>query len=397
MLGILSAILLAGAVVLLIPTLTLAAQLFASFLPARSGAGHSVTTSDRLPLAVVVPAHNEERGVGRTIASIRSQLKPHDRLVVVADNCSDRTEHVARDSGADVIVRNDTARIGKGYALAAGFDHLAQTGLPPLVVFVDSDCVLQPNALDRLSGEAHRTGCPVQGLYLMRSPANSGAQGKIAEVAWRVRNHFRPLGLSRLGLGCPLMGSGMAIPSERLLSVTLGNGHIVEDTVLGVEFARQGYAPRFCESAVITSEFPASRSGLAAQRSRWIHGNLEVMLNYAPALIGSSLRRMDPRALALGFDLLIPPLTVLLFVNTLALTCMAAWMLVSGDRNPFLVSFSGFSLLVAALALIWVFRVRKTVALGDFRQLPGFFRMILDIILNFGTGKRSGWTRSDRS
>ncbi|UUZ49852.1 hypothetical protein LP420_06825 [Massilia sp. B-10] len=42
-----------------------------------------------------------------------------DRLLVVADNCSDDTANQARSLGADVLERTDLVRRGKGYALDA--------------------------------------------------------------------------------------------------------------------------------------------------------------------------------------------------------------------------------------------------------------------------------------
>src|SRR5690348_1062565 len=47
-------------------------------------------------VAVVVPAHNEGSGIVSTLADLRAQLNAHDRLLVVADNCTDETAAAAR-------------------------------------------------------------------------------------------------------------------------------------------------------------------------------------------------------------------------------------------------------------------------------------------------------------
>jgi Glycosyl transferase family 2 len=39
----------------------------------------------------VVPAHNEESSIARTLKALLGQTRPPDRIVVVADNCSDKT------------------------------------------------------------------------------------------------------------------------------------------------------------------------------------------------------------------------------------------------------------------------------------------------------------------
>src|SRR2546430_13932942 len=46
-------------------------------------------------LAVLIPAHNEERGLPHTLAGVIAELAPGDRCVVVADNCDDGTAAAA--------------------------------------------------------------------------------------------------------------------------------------------------------------------------------------------------------------------------------------------------------------------------------------------------------------
>src|SRR5512141_2878442 len=77
-------------------------------------------------MAIVVPAHDEEAGIAETVVSLLSVDYPPEELqvLVVADNCGDRTADVAREAGARVLVRQDPERRGKGYALRFAFDHI---------------------------------------------------------------------------------------------------------------------------------------------------------------------------------------------------------------------------------------------------------------------------------
>lgn len=54
-------------------------------------------------LLALVPAHNEAGGIGATLRSLAAQTRPPDRIVVVADNCTDDTAAIARAHGAEVI------------------------------------------------------------------------------------------------------------------------------------------------------------------------------------------------------------------------------------------------------------------------------------------------------
>ena len=148
----------------------------------------------RQPIAVLVPAHNEGSGLLPTLANIQCQLLPGDRLLVVADNCSDDTAAVARRKGAEVVERIDRTRLGKGFALDCGIRHLSSNP-PEIVVIVDADCRLADGALDYLALACTTTGRPAQALYLMNAPIDSQINHQVAEFSWRVKNWLRPLGL----------------------------------------------------------------------------------------------------------------------------------------------------------------------------------------------------------
>src|SRR3954470_1161682 len=54
-------------------------------------------------LTALLPAHNEEAGLAAAITSLREQTEPPDEIIVVADNCTDRTEEIARELGVTVF------------------------------------------------------------------------------------------------------------------------------------------------------------------------------------------------------------------------------------------------------------------------------------------------------
>jgi hypothetical protein len=103
-----------------------------------AGAAIEITTPFRL--AVVVPAHNEEAVIQRRLQSLYACDKTAAEVVVVvvANNCSDRTAERAAETGARVLVRCEPEKRGKGYALAFAFDVLHLEGFNAVLV-VDAD------------------------------------------------------------------------------------------------------------------------------------------------------------------------------------------------------------------------------------------------------------------
>ena len=114
------------AVIAAIPVIVFLVEVVAAVALPQCNSSAPLDEGTRLPVGVMVPAHNESIGLLRTLTDIKAQLHAGDRLLVVADNCSDDTAAIAAAAGADVCIRNDPDRKGKGYALAWGIEHLSK-------------------------------------------------------------------------------------------------------------------------------------------------------------------------------------------------------------------------------------------------------------------------------
>ena len=72
-----------------------------------------------------------------------------DRVVVVDNDSTDATAHVARSFGADVVYEKER---GYGAACLAGIRHLSQLDVPPdVLVFIDADGSDDPADIERVA------------------------------------------------------------------------------------------------------------------------------------------------------------------------------------------------------------------------------------------------------
>ena len=352
---------------------------------------------NRPRLAALVPAHNETTHLLPTLEDIKSQLRPGDRLVVVADNCTDDTGAVAAAAGAEVATRQDPERIGKGYALDFGIRHLCADP-PEVVVVVDADCRVKGNAIERLANACEYLGRPVQAVDLMTAPAGMEYRYRIAEFAWLVRNWVRPLGLNSLSLPCQLMGTGMAFPWSVISRASLANGHLVEDLKLGLDLAAAGMPAAFCPTAVVTSEFAASQKGAQSQRKRWEQGAISIMLHTAVPLIFSAIARRNAALLALALDAAVPPLALfaLLIAGTFAVAAFAA--LLGLSAAPLVVA--SYVLLAFGLSgfLCWWNWGRKLLPASALPSMLAYLGSKLPLYAGMLTGKgATRWVRTERT
>jgi cellulose synthase/poly-beta-1,6-N-acetylglucosamine synthase-like glycosyltransferase len=384
-------LLLAAAALLALPALVFALQIAAAWLPARRGLG----AIPRPPLAVLVPAHDEAQGIAATLQNLRSQLRPGDRLLVVADNCSDETAAVARAEGAEVVERQHATERGKGYALAFGVEHLRQAPLP-LLVIVDADCELHAGALDALAAACVRWDAPVQARYLMTHGGPTGLNGRVAEFAWRVKNWVRPRGAARLGWPCQLTGSGMAFPWAQIERAPLASGSIVEDMQLGLALARASQPPRFCEAALVGSRFPTSAAAATSQRTRWEHGHLDMLARHALPMMREALARGDWALLGLALDLAVPPLALLVLLcgGLWLLAGLAAWAGAGGSAWG--AASALLALVAGAVLAAWLRWGHEVLGPLDLLRAPWYALSKLALYARFWRRRQKDWVRTER-
>jgi glycosyltransferase involved in cell wall biosynthesis len=161
-------------------------------------------TSDAAPIELVsfvVPAHNEEAFLGRTLAALREaaeKLQVRYELIVVDDASTDRTAEVAGECDATVVsvhYRRISAVRNAGFRHASG----------DVVVFVDADTIVPPDtlrgALDAVAQGAVGGGARIE----FEGQTGYGARLLAAVGNWTAR-------LRRWSAGCFIFLRRQALP-----------------------------------------------------------------------------------------------------------------------------------------------------------------------------------------
>ncbi len=90
-----SFLLAALAALLAIPVVVFFAEVMAAAIMPQPGSPAPSREDSHGRIAVLVPAHNESAGLLPVLLDIKAQLRASDRLLVVADNCTDDTAAIA--------------------------------------------------------------------------------------------------------------------------------------------------------------------------------------------------------------------------------------------------------------------------------------------------------------
>lgn len=104
------------------------------------------TLTPNSKIYVIIPAFNEENGVGQVLSEIPNELVTE--VVVVNNASTDDTERIAKEGGATVL-REPIS--GYGRACLKGIDYLKNISMSPdVVVFLDADHSDYPEEMKKL-------------------------------------------------------------------------------------------------------------------------------------------------------------------------------------------------------------------------------------------------------
>lgn len=377
---------------LLVPIVVLVVECVAALFP--PPARHEVTATAP-SLAILMPAHNEALVIGETLAALTVQLGEGDRLVVIADNCDDDTADIARQAGATVIERFNSVERGKGYALDYGMKYLADNP-PDVVVLVDADCRVEPGAIAKIANLAHRTQRPTQAIYLMELPANFKPSSAISALAFTVKNLVRPRGMDALGFPCLLTGTGMAFPWSQLVNAPLASSNIVEDMQLGLDLAIANHPPLLCRNARVTGILPQQDSAARSQRTRWEHGHLQTLLTQVPRLLSAGVRQGRLDLMALGMDLVVPPLSLLVMLWIAGMVALIGAALLGATAGAAIALGLGGVLMTGAIVLAWAVFARKTIPAMTLLSIPFYLLWKIPLYASFLFKRQTRWVRTER-
>lgn len=247
--------------------------------------------SAELRVTVLIPAHNEELALPAALGSLGAQHRQPDRIIVVADNCTDGTVGIARAAGCEVYETVDN-HLKKGGALNQVLTRiLPAMGENDVVMVMDADTELHPQYLTT----AH--------ALLLEDPALQAVGGVFfgeeghGLLGQFQRNEYLRYSLEirrRRGRVFVLTGTASVFraPVLRLVadarSVFIPGEHgqvydtaaLTEDNELTVALKSLG-APMLSPSACkVTTELMPTWRNLWKQRLRWQRGALENLGSY---------------------------------------------------------------------------------------------------------------------
>lgn len=275
-------------------------------------------------MLVIVPAHNEADGIAETITALLNQTRKADRIVVVADNCTDATMAIAkRFKGVTVMatVNNKDRKVGaltQAWARwGAGYDYVCGT---------DADTILDRQCLAQLENEMKRDK-KIGGVCARFTFDQNKAEGPMAGALVRLQRIEFSEWVSEIGhrkrsayvLGgqCTMFRNSalMDIADHSRRGSPWDSASMVEDAATSIELQQARYKTMMSGQArAYAGAMPTVRA-LWAQRLKWEQGGIRLMLDNG--YTGSVKTRWHQQA-GLFMDLMNRIFFVLLFAAAIS-------------------------------------------------------------------------------
>ena len=188
---------------------------------------------------VLIPAHNEEKVIGPTLAAVTADMRDRDQLLVVADRCSDSTAAIARSAGAIVLERGEQEEPGRAAARQAGVEHSLNLEWDAMVM-IDADSIIEPGFFDAFE---HAVAGGAEALQARSEAAlGPGLLDQAALASFAIQGVLLPRGRSRLGLLVRLRGTGMGL-TRRIVSEFRFRAQASEDLWYSLDLCLAGIKP----------------------------------------------------------------------------------------------------------------------------------------------------------
>ena len=320
----------------------------------------------RLKFVALVCARNEERVIRLPVKSILHSQYPADcrEVIVLADNCSDRTAEAARECGATVWEKT-TPSHGKGDVLAWGVNRLKaeRPGCEAIAVF-DADNLCSVGWFSAMS-DALQAGESVVTGRRHSSNAHANVISGWYTVYWDMMNELSNRVRTNLGLSGKLTGTGFAFLVSAIADDGWRTQTMVEDVEFTVQTNLRGGRVAYVPTADYADEQPVTWRYMWRQLRRWATGGWQVVRFYLATWFRTLLSRPSLRLFDSFFAILtgMSVAFILLFNLIAFLVRLGCGLADAGAFNFF------FSVLLFVFVMGW-FTAWASVALSPQKRRP---------------------------
>lgn len=304
-------------------------------------------------VSILVPAHNEGIVIVKTVLSLLSFDYPQDHyeVIVINDNSSDNSADLLKNlqdqfgSHRLKVINTDNITGGKGKSNALNIGLTKAKG--SLISIYDADNTPEHGALRILVAEllGNDRLAAVIGKFRTRNK-NATLLTRFINIETLSFQWMAQAGRQQLFHFCTIPGTNYVI--RRSVIEKVGGWDVkalAEDTEISFRIYQMGYRIKFQPRAVTWEQEPQTLDVWFHQRTRWVKGNIYVIIKNAKLLFQKKGR-------PIRFDLLYFLTIYFLLMTSLVLSDSVFVLSVAGIVHSNLQGFSNYLWLFAVLMFV---------------------------------------------
>jgi cellulose synthase/poly-beta-1,6-N-acetylglucosamine synthase-like glycosyltransferase len=280
-----------------------------------------------LPVSILIPAHNEELTIEKTLESLlRLETKP-TQIIVAENGSTDETESRARNFALthpelNILVRS-YGPVGKANALNLALDEV----VGEIIVVLDADTVIHPGFID--SVQPHFRDAQVGAVAGNVRVGNTKRMlAKLQALEYGVSLALDRSAQAELDVVSVVPGAAGAFRLSALREVGGWPGRtLVEDTDLTVLLHRANWKIPYEAAAISYTEAPETSREVIKQRKRWAFGSIEVVALNSHSLFSAKAGKLGVLGLPwlLLSQVLLPALAPIVDIYLIWLLLQGFW------------------------------------------------------------------------
>jgi len=230
--------------------------------------------SDGKSVSIIIPAHNEEKSIEKTIKSALEINYPKDRMeiIVVDDGSTDSTYSIAK-SFPVMVIRKE--RGGKGAALNRGI----MKAMNEIIITMDADTIAEPDAVRKMMAHFYDekvvSVTPSIGVYRPK-----GLMGRVQQIEYYLGTFMRKT-FATVNAIYVTPGAFAAYRKSFFTKHGFFDEHnITEDLEIALRIQSKKLAIENAPSAAVYTVAPEKFTDVLTQRKRWYTGLIINMWDY---------------------------------------------------------------------------------------------------------------------
>ncbi len=234
---------------------------------------------------VLIAARNEEAVIGELIDSLKKQNYPKEmyKILVVPNNCTDKTKEVCLKKGAEVLEIKEKVK-SKGDVLNYVFKKYKNDKSFDAYAIFDADNVVHPDFLKEMNTELLNGYRVIQGFRDTKNLYDNWLTNGYA-IFYYLQNLFLYKTRININQSANINGTGYVLLKDVITDTNYVSTTLTEDIELTALCASNDIKIGYTEKAIFYDEQVSHVIPSFKQRLRWTVGMLQTLKKYFKTLI----------------------------------------------------------------------------------------------------------------